>query len=116
MLYRLLTPLAPSLQGTFVSKLLGSDRCLVLYIKKILQNQAVHSNVSMTAKLGVVNSQFYRFLRLCGCKKFFVFEMVNLIVFFNAKGHPLKVLLKRTRGCLLEKNSYLEFPLLAFSE
>ncbi len=25
----------------------------------------VHSNISMTAKLGVINSQFYRFLRLC---------------------------------------------------
>jgi hypothetical protein len=31
----------------------------------------VHSNISMTAKLGVINSQFYRFLRLCSCKKFF---------------------------------------------
>jgi hypothetical protein len=25
----------------------------------------VHSNISMTAKLGVINSQFYRFLKLC---------------------------------------------------
>jgi hypothetical protein len=31
----------------------------------------VHSNISMTAKLGVINSQFYRLLRLCSCKKFF---------------------------------------------
>jgi hypothetical protein len=50
----------------------------------------LHSNISMTAKLGVVNSQFYRFLRLLSCKKFFVFEMVNLIVFFKAKGLPFK--------------------------
>ncbi len=63
----------------------------------------VHSNVSMIAKLGVVNSQFYRFLRLCCCKKFFVSEMVNLIVFFKAKGCPLKVLLKRTRGLLIRE-------------
>ncbi len=41
----------------------------------------VHSNISMTVKLGVINSQFYRFLRLCSCKKFFVFQMVSLIVF-----------------------------------
>jgi len=33
----------------------------------------VHSNISMTAKLGDINSQFDRFLRLCNCKKFFVF-------------------------------------------
>jgi hypothetical protein len=40
----------------------------------------VHSNISITAKLGVINNQFYRFLRLCSCKKFFVFQMVSLIV------------------------------------
>jgi hypothetical protein len=58
----------------------------------------VHSNISTTAKLGVINSQFYRFLTLCSCKKFFVFQMVSLFVFLKAKGYPLKVLLKRTRG------------------
>jgi hypothetical protein len=31
----------------------------------------VHSNISMTPKLGVISSQFYRFLRLCCCKKLF---------------------------------------------
>ncbi len=40
----------------------------------------VHSNISITVKLGVINNQFYRFLRLCSCKKFFVFQMVSLIV------------------------------------
>jgi len=63
----------------------------------------VHSNISMTAKLGVINSQFYRFLRLCRCKKFFVFQMVSLIVFLKARGYPLKVLLKRTRGLVLKE-------------
>ncbi len=76
----------------------------------------VHSNISMTAKLGVINSQFYRFLRLCSCKKFFVFQMVSLIVFRKAKGYPLQVLLKRTRGLVLKEKFLLEFPLLAFSE
>jgi len=63
----------------------------------------VHSNISMTAKLGVINSQFYRFLRLCSCKKYFVFQMVSLIVFLKAKGYPLKILLKRTRGLLIKE-------------
>ncbi len=63
----------------------------------------VHSSISMTAKLGVINSQFYRFLRLCSCKKFFVFQMVSLIVFLKAKGYPFKVLLKRTRGLDLKE-------------
>ncbi len=63
----------------------------------------VHSNISMTAKLGVINSKFYRFLRLRSCKKFFVFQMVSLIVFLKAKGYPLKVLLKRTRGLVLKE-------------
>jgi hypothetical protein len=62
----------------------------------------VHSNISMTAKLGVINSQFYRFLRFCSFKKFFVFQMVSLIVFLKAKGYPSKVLLKRTRGLVLQ--------------
>jgi hypothetical protein len=47
----------------------------------------VHSNISMTAKLGVINSQFYR---LCSCKKFFVFQMVSHIAFLKAKGYPFK--------------------------
>jgi len=63
----------------------------------------VHSNISMTAKLGVINSQFYRFLRLCSCKKFFVFQMVSLIVFLKVKGYPLNVLLKRTGGLVLKE-------------
>jgi hypothetical protein len=63
----------------------------------------VHSNISMTAKLGVINSQFYRFLRLCSCKKFFVFQMASLIVLLKAKGYPFKVLLKRTRRLVLKE-------------
>jgi hypothetical protein len=35
----------------------------------------VHSNISMTVKLGVINSQFYRFLRRCSGKKLFVFQI-----------------------------------------
>jgi hypothetical protein len=38
----------------------------------------VHSNISMSAKLGVINSQFYRLLRLCNCKKFFVFLSLDI--------------------------------------
>ncbi len=57
----------------------------------------------MTAKLGVINSQFYRFLKLCSCKKFFVFHMVSLRVFLKAKGQPFKVVLKRSRGLVLNE-------------
>jgi len=32
----------------------------------------VHSKISIIPKLGVINSQIYRFLRLCSCNKFFV--------------------------------------------
>jgi hypothetical protein len=69
---------------------------------EMIRMPRVHSNISMTAKLGFINSQFYRFLRLCSCKKFFVFQMVSLIVFLKAT-YPLKVLLKRTRGLLLKE-------------
>jgi hypothetical protein len=64
----------------------------------------VHSNISITAKLGVINSHFYRFLRLCSCKKFFVFQMVSLVVLLKIKGYPLKQFLKRTRGSLNKEN------------
>ncbi len=57
----------------------------------------------MTAKLGVIGSQFYRFLRLCSCKKLFVFQMVALIDFLKVKGYPFKILLKRTRGLLIKE-------------
>ncbi len=72
----------------------------------------VHSNISMTAKLGVINSQFYRFLRLRSCKKFSAFQMVSLIVFLKANGYPLKVLLKTTRGLVLKEK--LLFGISAF--
>jgi hypothetical protein len=72
----------------------------------------VHSNTSITAKLGVINNQFYRFLRLCSCKEFFVSQMVSLIVLLKNKGCPLRILLKRTRGFL--NNEKFFFEILAF--
>jgi hypothetical protein len=63
--------------------------------------------ISMTAKLGVINNQFHKFLKLCSCKKFFVFQMVSLIVFLKAKGYPFKKNLKRTRGLVLNKKLLL---------
>jgi hypothetical protein len=57
----------------------------------------VHSNILVIAKLRVINIQFYRFLGLCSCNKFFIFQMVSLIVFLKVKGYPLKFLLKKTR-------------------
>jgi hypothetical protein len=72
----------------------------------------VHSNISITAKLGVINNQFYRFLRLCSWKEFFVSQMVNLIVLLKNKGYPLRILLKRTRGLL--NNEKFFFEILAF--
>jgi hypothetical protein len=65
-----------------------------------------------SAKSGVIDSQFYRFLRLCGCKKFFVSQMVSLIVLLKNEGYPAKILLKRTRG-LLNKGKFL-FGISAF--
>jgi hypothetical protein len=66
----------------------------------------VHSNLSITAKLGLSIVNFTGSCRLCSCKKFFVFQMVSLIVLLKVKGYPLKILLKRTRG-LLNKEKFL---------
>jgi hypothetical protein len=49
----------------------------------------VHSNISITAKLGFINNQFYKFLRLCVSKDFLVSQMVSLIVFLKNKGYLL---------------------------
>jgi general stress protein CsbA len=79
----------------------------------------VHSNISITAKLGVINSQFYRNLRLCSCKEFFVSQMISLIVLLvkpSVKCYPLKILLKRTRGLLNKKIFFLEFLHLEYSK
>jgi hypothetical protein len=70
---------------------------------EMIRMPQIHSSISMTVKLGVINSQFYRFLRLCSCKKYFVFQKVSLIVFLKPKGYPLKILLKRIRGLLLKE-------------
>jgi hypothetical protein len=70
---------------------------------EMIRMPQIHSSISMTVKLGVINSQFYRFLRLCSCKKYFVFQKASLIVFLKAKGYPLKILLKRIRGLLLKE-------------
>ncbi len=40
----------------------------------------IHSNISITAKLGIINNQFYRFLRLCSCNLFLDSEMVSIFV------------------------------------
>jgi len=70
---------------------------------EVIRMPHVHSNISMTGKLGVINSQFNRFLKLRSCKKFFVFHMVSLIVFLKPEGYPLKFLLKRTRGLVVKE-------------
>ncbi len=41
----------------------------------------VHSNISITAKLGFINNQFYKFLRLCVSKDFLVSQMVSHCLF-----------------------------------
>jgi hypothetical protein len=51
----------------------------------------VHSNISNTAKLGFINNQFYKFLRLCVSKDFLVSQMVSLIVFLKNKGYLTSV-------------------------
>ncbi len=71
-----------------------------------LSFEMIHSNISIIAKLGVINSQFYRFLRLCSCKELFASQIVNLvnIVLLKNESHALKILLKKTRGLLNNEN------------
>jgi hypothetical protein len=68
-----------------------------------------HSNISIIVKLGVINSQFYEFVTLRSCERFFVSQMVNVIILLKNKG---LLLLKRIRR-LLDKQKLL-FGILAF--
>jgi hypothetical protein len=74
--------------------------------------RSVYSNISNTAKFGVINNQFYRCLRLLCSKYFFVSQMIILIVLLKNKVYPLRILLKRTRG-LLNREKFL-FGISAF--
>jgi hypothetical protein len=59
-----------------------------------------HSNISIFVKLGVINSQFYEFVTLRSCERFFVSQMVDVIILLKNKGLPLEILLKRIRKLL----------------
>jgi hypothetical protein len=72
----------------------------------IIRMPHVLSNISITAKLGIINSQFYTFFRLCSSKFFFISQMISLIALLKSKGYPLKIVLKRSRG-LLDKEEFL---------
>ncbi len=65
---------------------------------EMIRMPCVHSNISMTAELGVINSQFYRFLKLGSCNKFLSFRCHS-----SEDNYPLKILLKRTRGLLVKE-------------
>jgi hypothetical protein len=67
----------------------------------------VHSNISITAKLGDINSQFYRYLSIRCCEEFFVSHMVSLIVLLKNKGLPSKDLVKRIRGLFIKEKFVL---------
>jgi hypothetical protein len=81
---------------TFLTNTLNQSMQVLKWLKFLMF-------IPISAKLGVINSQFYRFLRLCSCKKFLVFQMVSLIVFLKEQGYNLKILLKRTRGLLIKE-------------
>jgi len=66
-------------------------------------------NISITTKLGTVISQFYRFLRLCSFKFFFISQKVSLIALLENEGYPLKIFLKRSRASPIKRTLFLEF-------
>jgi hypothetical protein len=70
----------------------------------------VHSNISITAKLGVINCQFYRFLRLCSQKDFFLSDGQS---YCPPQEYPVK---RGLEGCSLNENSFLEIQHLEHSK
>jgi hypothetical protein len=76
----------------------------------------VHSNISITAKLGFINNQFYKFLRRCVSKDFLVSKMVSLIVFLKNKGYLLNFCSRGIESWSIKKKSFLEFQHLRYSK
>jgi hypothetical protein len=52
----------------------------------------IHATGTIIAKLGIINTQFYRFFRLCSSKVLFVSQVVSFIVLLKNIGYPLKIL------------------------
>jgi hypothetical protein len=63
----------------------------------------VRSYISMSAKLGFIDSQFYRFLTLCSHNKLTIFQMVSLILFLKVKSCYVEIILSRIRASLVKE-------------
>jgi hypothetical protein len=61
-----------------------------------------HSNIFIITKLGIMNSQFYKILRLCKFKDFVISHMVNLIFLLKNKSYDLKILYRGIKFCLIK--------------
>jgi hypothetical protein len=51
----------------------------------------IHATGTIISKLGIINTQFYRFFRLCSSKVFFVSQIVSFIVLLKNIGYSLKI-------------------------
>jgi hypothetical protein len=69
-----------------------------------LRNIILWKNLGVTFPINLSNQLvdhcFLHFFALSGCKNFFVFQTVNLIVLLKIKGYILKILLKRIKEFL----------------
>jgi hypothetical protein len=68
----------------------------------------VHSNIFIITKLRIMNSQFYKILRLCKFKDFLISHMVNFIFLLKNKSYPLKILYRGIEFCLIKNNVFLD--------
>jgi hypothetical protein len=67
----------------------------------------VQSNINFT-KLGIMNSQFNKILRLYKFKDFLISRMVNLIFLLKNKSYPLKILYRRIKFCSIKNTIFLD--------
>lgn len=67
---------------------------------KIIRMPHISSNISDSAKYGVICSQLFRFSRLCSNKMAFIVQSCRLISLLVEKGYIFKKVLKRVRAFL----------------
>jgi hypothetical protein len=68
----------------------------------------VHSNICIITNLGIMNSQFYKILKLYKFKDFLISCMVNLIFPLKNKSYPLKILYRGIKFFLIRNNVFLD--------
>ncbi len=78
------------------------------YVGIDMIHMPLHSNIFIITKLGIMNKQFYKILKLCKFKDFLISRVVNLIFLLKNKSYALKISYKGIKFCLIKNTIFLD--------